>query len=162
MAIDRGTPAEYSRSSPLRIAYAAAFVAARCWWFVRRPHTTGSMVALWHDGRLLLVRTSYRRPCTLPGGFMNRGEGSRAAAVRELFEEVNVAIAPSALALAWHGTLGFEHRVDTVTIWEAVLDARPLIQIDGIELVWAGWKTPDEARAMPLLRHIEPYLASRR
>ena len=161
MVIDREPPVELSRLSPLRVFYRAAFLAARMWWFARRPRTTGAMVALWHDGRVLLVRSSYRRACTLPGGFMHRGESSRDAAARELLEEVNVAIVPSTLALAWHGTLDFEHRVDTLSIYEAVLDARPAIRLDGIELVWAGWKTPEEARHMTLLPHLRPYLARR-
>src|SRR5690348_8774781 len=56
-----------------RLAYRAAYLLARAWWFLRRPETRGSVVALWHDGRVLLVRTSYRRQYTLPGGFMKRG-----------------------------------------------------------------------------------------
>ena len=64
---------EYSRSSPVRVFYRAAYLAARIWWFIRRPHTNGSLVALWCDGRLLLVRTSYRQLYSLPGGFIIRG-----------------------------------------------------------------------------------------
>ena len=152
---------EYTRSSPLRVAYRAAYLAARVWWFVRRPRTNGAVVALWHDGRLLLVRNSYRRAYALPGGFVKRGETSLAAAARELFEELHLALEPSALRSAWHETLRFEHRQDTVTIWEAVLDAPPPIEVDGLELVWAGWKTPDEALRLPVLPHIRRYLTKR-
>jgi 8-oxo-dGTP diphosphatase len=152
---------EYSRSSPLRFAYRAAYLAAKTWWFIRRPQTKGSIVALWNDGKLLVVRTSYRRQYMLPGGFIKRGETSRAAAERELFEELSIVVPATALRFGWHGTLRFEHRLDTVTIWEAVLDAPPPIVVDGLEVVWAGWKTPDEARALPLLPHIQCYLASR-
>jgi 8-oxo-dGTP diphosphatase len=152
---------EDSRSSPLRVVYQAAYLAARAWWFIRRPHTTGSLVALWHDGRLLLVRTSYRRLYALPGGGLKRGETSRAAAERELFEELRIAVPTAMLRVAWHGTLRFEHRQDTLTIWEAIVDAPPPIRVDGREVVWAGWKTPDEARALPLLPHIQHYLVNR-
>jgi 8-oxo-dGTP diphosphatase len=152
---------EDARSSPLRIAYQAAYLAARTWWFLRRPHTTGSLVALWYERRLLLVRTSYRRIYSLPGGGLKRGETSLAAAERELFEELRIAIPRSALHVGWHGTVRFEHRQDTLTIWEAVLDGPPAIRVDGREVVWAGWKTPDEARALPLLPHIQHYLENR-
>ena len=152
---------EYPRSSPLRFAYRAAYLAAKTWWFIRRPQTTGSVVALWNDGKLLVVRTSYRRQYMLPGGFIKRGETSRAAAQRELFEELGVVIPAAALRCGWRGTLRFEHRRDTVTIWEVVLDAPPTITVDGLEVVWAGWKTPAEARALPLLPHIQCYLESR-
>jgi 8-oxo-dGTP diphosphatase len=152
---------EDSRSSPLRVAYQAAYVAARIWWFFWRPHTTGALVALWHDGRLLIVRTSYRGLYSLPGGAMKRGEASRAAAERELFEELRIALPASRLQVGWHGTLTFESRQDTLTIWEAVLDAPPAMRVDGIEVVWAGWKTIDELRALPLLPHIRHYLTGR-
>jgi 8-oxo-dGTP diphosphatase len=152
---------EYSRSSPLRVTYRAAYLAARIWWYVRRPHTTGAMVALWHEGRLLVVRGSYRHHYMLPGGFLKHGETSRDAAARELFEELRVTLPSAGLRVGWRGTLRFEHRVDTVTVWEAVLDTRPQIRPDGLELVWAGWKTPDEARRLPLLPHIRHYLADR-
>ena len=152
---------EYSRSSPVRVFYRAAYLAARIWWFIRRPHTNGSLVALWCDGRLLLVRTSYRQLYSLPGGFMKLGETSLAAAERELQEELGMTLT-GALHLAWHGTMTFEHRVDTATVWETTLDTMPAVRVDGAEVVWAGWKTAEEALALPLLPSIERYLKSRR
>jgi 8-oxo-dGTP diphosphatase len=153
---------EDARSSPLRFAYQAAYLAARSWWFIRRPHTTGSLVALWHERRLLLVRTSYRRLYSLPGGGLKQGETSREGAERELFEELRIALPTSALRVGWHGTLRFEQRQDTLTIWEADVKTPPPVRVDGREVVWAGWKTPDEARALPLLPHIHHYLANRK
>jgi 8-oxo-dGTP diphosphatase len=152
---------ESSRSSPVRLFYRAAYLAARVWWFVRRPQTNGALVALWCDGRLLLVRTSYRPMYSLPGGFMKRGETSLAAAKRELQEELGLAVAAD-LRLAWQGTVIFEHRTDAATIWEASLETMPSLRVDGAEVVWAGWKTTEEALALPLLPSIERYLKSRR
>jgi 8-oxo-dGTP pyrophosphatase MutT (NUDIX family) len=145
----------------LRVFYRAAYLAARIWWFVTRPETSGSLVALWCDGRLLLVRTSYRPLYSLPGGFKKKHETSLAAAERELLEELGIAVT-TGLHHAWHGTVTFEHRLDTVTIWEASVDAMPSVVVDGLEVVWAGWKTADEALALPLLPSIEQYLTSRR
>lgn len=149
-----------SRSSALRLAYRGAYLAARIWWFIRRPHTEGAVVAIWHGRRLLLVRTSYRVHYTLPGGFVERGETSREAAARELFEEIAVVIAPADLGIGWKGTLRFEHRRDTVTIWELFVEAPPTLQVNASELVWAGWRTVDEARRLPLLPHVQQYLAA--
>jgi ADP-ribose pyrophosphatase YjhB (NUDIX family) len=140
--------------------YKAAYLAARVWWFIRRPHTNGALVALWRDDRLLLVRTSYRPHYSLPGGFMKHGETSLAAAKRELLEELGLAVA-SGLRLAWHGTIVFEDRIDTATIWETSLDTTPSIRVDGAEVVWAGWKTVEEALALPLLPSLEQYVKSR-
>ena len=144
-----------------RLGYRAVYAAARVWWFVRRPHTRGAVVAVWQGGRVLLVKSSYRAAIGLPGGFVKAGESSRTAAVRELAEEVHVTIAPEALVTAWHGTLAFEHRQDDVTIWEVTLNARPAVQVDGREVVWHGWESPAEALTRDLLPHVREYLSAR-
>jgi 8-oxo-dGTP diphosphatase len=145
----------------VRFAYRSAYWAARVWWFIRRPQTSGAIVALWTDGRILLVQASYRRCYSLPGGFMKPGETAREAASRELAEELQLFIPPATLELGWRGSRRFESREDTVTIWEVVLDSPPAIRVDGRELIWAGWKTPAEARSLRLLPHLREYLAGR-
>ncbi len=142
--------------------YRALYWTARVWWFVRRPHTRGAVVAVWHDGRVLLVRSSYRPAYGLPGGFVNAHEASRDAAVRELAEEVGISLSPTALVQAWHGVLWYEHRTDDVTIWEATLDARPDVRIDRREVVWSGWERPEQALQRSLLPHVEEYLRTHR
>ena len=54
--------------------------------------TVGAICMIEHDGRLLLVRQSYRQRWGVPGGLLQRGEGARAAAVREVREEVGLDI----------------------------------------------------------------------
>jgi ADP-ribose pyrophosphatase YjhB (NUDIX family) len=44
------------------------------------------------DGRVLLVRHSYRNAWGFPGGLLNRGEAPRDGAIREAREEVAIAI----------------------------------------------------------------------
>ena len=144
-----------------QLAYRSAYLMARAWWFIRRPHTFGSVVAVWCDGRLLLVRTSYRRQYNLPGGFLKPRETALDAAVREVSEELHLVLPPDALTLRWHGSTIFEHRHDTTTIWEIVLDAQPSIHVDGREVVWAGWWTPAEALALALSPPVRAYLANR-
>ena len=51
---------------------------------------TAALVALWHDGRLLLGFNRYRQCWELPGGMIDPGETPRQAAVRELHEETGV------------------------------------------------------------------------
>ena len=41
---------------------------------VAKPHTHGALVAIWWQGRLLLVETSYRKELSLPGGGIEAGE----------------------------------------------------------------------------------------
>ena len=56
-----------------------------------------ALVAVWHRGRLLVVRHSYRPGISLPGGVSGRHETSLEAALRELKEEVGIAAEPEAL-----------------------------------------------------------------
>jgi 8-oxo-dGTP diphosphatase len=65
--------------------------------FLLRPTITGAIVLVRTNGELLLIRTSYRPWFTVPGGRVERGEEPRHAAVRELREEVGIAVAPDAL-----------------------------------------------------------------
>ncbi len=147
--------------SVVRAGYRLGYLMLRVWWFVRRPQTRGAAVALWHNGQVLLVRTSYRNCYSLPGGFAQRGEPSEQAARRELQEEVGIELPVQVLKHAWHGTVHFESRRDTVDIWEAPLDAIPPLHLSGPEIVWAGWMTSSEALAQQLLPHLRSYLTQR-
>jgi len=133
----------------------------RLWWHLRRPHTHGVGVALWHEGRILMVRTSYRPCYSLPGGFIRRGERPESAARREVLEEIDLDLPARALHHAWHGTVYFESRLDTIDIWEVLLDQPPALHITGREIVWAGWMDPSAAQGRRLLPHIAAYLAQR-
>ena len=138
--------------------YRLLFAGARVWWFVRRPHTQGAVAAIWHDGHVLLVRSSYRRHYGLPGGFVKRGETHAEAASREVLEELHLTIRPDDLRLAWRGSSFFEHRHDTTSVWEITLQALPTICVDGYEVVSAEWTTPTEARTLLLSPPVERYL----
>jgi len=54
--------------------YRLAHWGLRLLWLIRRPETTGALVAVWHHGRVLLVKNSYRRQLTLPGGYVKPRE----------------------------------------------------------------------------------------
>jgi len=145
----------------IRRGYRLVYLGLRVWWLVRRPATRGTGVALWHAGRLLMVRTSYRHCYSLPGGFVRRGEPSEQAARRELLEEIGLDLSGRELRLAWSGTLAFESRQDTTDIWEVLLESPPAVHITSYEIIWAGWLSPAEALEKRLLPHIAVYLADR-
>ncbi|MCB9593651.1 MAG: NUDIX hydrolase [Sandaracinaceae bacterium] len=145
----------------MRTAYKCAHLMLRSYWFVRRPRTNGALGALWLDGKILLVKNSYRRQYSLPGGYVRPGEDPREAVRREIMEEIRIEVPPASFELAYHGTRPFEFRADTLDIYEAELDAAPPIRIDEVEVVWAGFKTPAEARAMRIVPHLAEYLEGR-
>ena len=147
--------------STIRLGYRLAYLGLRAWWLVRRPATHGAGVALWHEGRILLIQTSYRPCYSLPGGFVRRGEPSEQAARRELREEVGISLPDATLRLAWSGTLPFESRRDTVDIWETSVKAPPVLHITGREIIRAGWVRPSEAPEQGLLPHVATYLAEK-
>lgn len=153
------SPLQEHINAVIRTGYRFAYFALRAWWFLRRPQTHGAAVALWREGKVLLIRTSYRSCLSLPGGFVRSGEPSEQAARRELKEELGLSLPPQSLRHAWHGILPFECRRDTIDIWETTVDASATPCVTGREVVWAGWITPAEALNRPLLPHVAAYLS---
>lgn len=145
----------------IRAVYRVAHWGLRLLWFIRRPETTGALVAVWYQGRVLLVKNSYRRELTLPGGYVRPREDRRTAAARELREEVGIQVQPKRLEHAYHGTHVFEHRQDTLDIFELEMEASPHVRVDDREVVGAEFHTPEEALDMTIVPHLEEYLSRR-
>ncbi len=145
----------------LRAVYRLAHWGLRLLWFVRRPETTGALVAVWYHGRVLLVKNSYRTQVTLPGGYVKPREDRRTTAARELREEVGISVQPKRLVHAYHGTHLFEHRKDTLDIYELEMPEVPSVVVDDREVVFAEFRTPDEALDMKIVPHLEDYLSRR-
>ena len=142
-------------------AFKAAHRMLRAYWSVRRPHTRGALVALWNAGELLMVKNSYRREYTLPGGYVKAGESVAEAAARELAEECEIRVDPASIKTAYVGVHRFENRIDDVTIVEVTVERRPRLAVDHREVVWAGFKTKAEALALPIVPHLREYLDAR-
>jgi 8-oxo-dGTP pyrophosphatase MutT (NUDIX family) len=145
----------------IRAVYRLAHWGLRLLWFVRRPETTGALVAVWHRGRVLLVKNSYRRELTLPGGYVRSREDRRVTAARELREEVGIRVQPARLVHAYHGTHFFEHRKDTLDIYELEVEDPPEVSVDQREVVRAEFVAPNEALDLSIVPHLEEYLARR-
>ncbi|MBT8452127.1 MAG: NUDIX hydrolase [Deltaproteobacteria bacterium] len=145
----------------IRALYRVAHWGLRLLWFIRRPETTGALVAVWHRGRVLLVKNSYRAQLTLPGGYIRPREDRRTAAARELREEVGINVQPKRLVHAYHGTHVFEHRQDTLDIYELEMEAEPNIDVDNREVVRAEFLIPEEALGMQIVPHLDEYLSKR-
>ena len=83
-----------------RFAYRHGIKLARVWWWLRRPRTSGAHLFMWHQGRVLLLRTSYRSGWTTPGGAIKQGESPVDAAIREAREEIGLVLTATDLHLA--------------------------------------------------------------
>ncbi len=133
----------------------------RVYWFLARPRTEGALVGVWHAGRVLLVRNSYRRPLSVPAGSLRRGESAQAAAARELREEVGIAVAPERLRSVREIVHRTDYKEDHSHVFEIELAEAPQLAIDRREVVWAGFVTPAGALARELSVPVRIYLEAR-
>lgn len=126
--------------------YRVVATVARGVFLVVRPHLQGVAVVVWCEGRMLLVRNSYRADLGLPGGLLRRGETRAEAAARELHEETGIVVEPAALrdaglVEAFHANVN-----DHVQFFEIELDEEPALVVDHREVVWAGFEPLEAVR----------------
>jgi 8-oxo-dGTP diphosphatase len=126
----------------LRAACKIGFRVARLWWRLRRPDHDGAVVAIWLNGRILVVQQSYRSNLSWPGGGIHRKEDPRDAARRELAEELGLAVNVDDLVLARDMVVDWDYRCDRVRIFELHLQAQPTIRLDNREIVNARFVDP--------------------
>lgn len=141
-----------------QIAYVVAHRLLRGWWMLRHPRTSGTLVAVWNSGELLIVKNSYRAEYTLPGGYRQRGESAPEAGARELLEECAIVVPAARLREAYVGEHRFEHRRDGLSIVEIELSERPSFHVDHREVVWADFKAPRAVLALRIVPHLREYL----
>jgi 8-oxo-dGTP diphosphatase len=154
---ERVRPVDRAFRAALWIAYRVLLVG----WFVFRPRRRGVFIAVWHDGRLLAIRNSYRHWLALPAGGIQRGETPLDAALRELREEVGIAAPPESLRFVRDIPTTFEWKRDVCSFFELRLDAPIEPRVDRREVVWAGFVTPAEALAAELAPPVRAYLEAR-
>ncbi|HEY8946920.1 MAG TPA: NUDIX hydrolase, partial [Polyangiaceae bacterium] len=139
----RDRPTWLDRS--FQLAYVAAYRMMRVYWAVRKPNTHGALVLLWHEGEVLLVRNSYVRYHSLPGGYVRKHETSRQAALRELAEEIGVIARAEQLEPLLDEKNDWEGKRDHVEIFALEVSERPVVRVDRREVVEASWHSPEAA-----------------
>ena len=142
----------------VRAVYFAGYRVMRVWWFLLRPNVRGAYVAVWHDDHLLLIRNSYRKGETLPCGRIERGESARAAARRELREEVGIDVPEEALVPATDFELVVDFKHDHASVFELHPSQRPAVRVDAREVVWGEFVQAAELSGRPLVPQLSRYL----
>ncbi|MGI4951854.1 MAG: NUDIX domain-containing protein [Janthinobacterium lividum] len=140
-------------------AYRLAYPVALAWWALRRPRHQGALACIRVGGAVLLIRQSYRRAWTLPGGGVHPGETPEAAVRRELLEELRLpahALQPGAVVC---GT--WSNRQEEVHVFELPLDRLPPLRLDNREVVEARLFAVDELPGLTLSGAAAAYLVER-
>jgi 8-oxo-dGTP diphosphatase len=142
----------------VRVAYRGAYNLALAWWFVRRPHTQGTLVGVWRGRDVLLLQNSYKRAFSLPGGGQHRGESPVETGSRELREEVGLHVPAERLrpVFVHQGTDEYKH--DTCHFVELEVETEPALVLDHREVVWARFIGVDTALRLPLVPGVRAYL----
>ena len=118
------------------------------------------LVAVWVDGKVLLVKNSYRSQYSLPAGDKHRKETSAFAASRELREETGVIVAPTQLTCVFklNEDEAWRNAPKHNEIFECRLENEPNISVDNREVIHAGFYTLDAALSLPIPEVIRIYL----
>lgn len=138
----------------LRVAYRALLV----YWRVWRPRTEGVCIAVWWEDGLLLVEHSYKPGLGLPAGGRRRGEVPLDAAVRELREEVGIAVDPGRLRPAGHVVTRALGNEDHLDVFELHLEGEPELQVDGREILSARFHARADVARLDLLPGVRAWL----
>lgn len=142
------------------VFYAILFHCARVVFWILRPRVRGTMVAIWHKGQVLLVKSSYRKGWSLPGGLAKKGETLVDAAVREAHEEVGIQLNAKDLVQIGQtsGDLGPN---DTSRFFEVKVEAPVDITVDGREIIQGEFVDPKVALGRTLNTDVRNYLLKR-
>ncbi len=120
-----------------KLALTVAYYCLRRWKRLTKSPTRGAAVAVWYEGKILVVRHSYRPGYSLPGGQIKKNEAPASAAARELSEEVGIQVDPERLVPVYEDRSGH-------SLFEYSLDTQPIFTIDNREVIEAGFLDPAE------------------
>jgi ADP-ribose pyrophosphatase YjhB (NUDIX family) len=137
-----------------------AFQTARIVFTVTKARIRGTMVAVWHREEILLVKCSYRRGWSIPGGLVKRGETWTQAAVRETFEEVGLRLVEKDLVFKAEVPGDLSPR-DWSHLFEVALAHPGEVTVDGREIIDAQFVTAEAALKRRLNRNVRRYLQAR-
>lgn len=111
------------------------------YWALFKVVTIGVRVLIEHEGKILLIKHSYRKGYYFPGGGVKRGEEFAHACIREVFEETGLVIDKMQLVSVYRNFM--ENKNNCVLIYRAGKVVNPdELKADGVEIVEATWFDP--------------------
>ncbi len=125
------------------------------------PDAYGVYVAVWAEGKILMIKNSYKSYFTLPCGGIKKDESAEQAAVRELLEEVNIQTNAKELSFFSSFLSVFENMHDHINLYELYLKKVPQFNIDNREVIWGEFITLEEALEMDLFPVVHDYLLNK-
>ncbi len=111
--------------------------------FFVRPKTLGVRVLVEHEGKILLLKHSYRPKYYFPGGGVKRGEHLIAAAEREVFEETGLKVSNLKLLGVYREFSDNKDNTGVVFTTDKVANPKDL-KADKIEIEDVGWYSLDQ------------------
>lgn len=131
-----------------RLLLKLSYPLARVYWFVFRPKTFGVKAIINCEDYILLVRHSYNRGWTFPGGGINLGEKPQQAIARELKEELNIEVGEFNFLQSIDSDR--EYKRDKIYIFGLTIDSltKNMIEIDQVEIVETRWVKEEEVKSL--------------
>ena len=118
------------------IFYNILFKILGVYWHVFSPQTAGVRVMIINNGKVLLVKHSYRDGYYFPGGGIKKKEHLVDGAIREVFEETGIRVKN----LKLHGVYRKDNHSDTKLVYFTdTIDGGDKIKIDNKEIIHAEW-----------------------
>ena len=112
------------------------------YWFVFRPKTAGAKCIVKHENKILMIKNNYGRGnWTFPGGKIEKDESPNLAAIREVWEEVEIKISAPQYLGNFLNTR--EYKRDTIHCFTATV-AGADFKIDPLEITVAQWFSIDQ------------------
>lgn len=144
-----------------RLALCVVYRVQLVYWFICRPTGRSAHIAVWWDGRLLLVRNSYRSLVAMPAGGLKHGEAPGEGARRELREEVGLSVTVAQLRPAGVFVSRQQYKEDRAHVFELELETPPTVVADGREVLSAEFVRPDDLPPRPCCEILRCYLDGR-
>lgn len=115
-----------------------------------RADLVGGILPVRSDGRFLLLQRRGARTWEPPAGRLAPGEGFAEGAVREVYEETGLLVAPETILATWVGSSPLTSALASVTYTGRVVDdgGGPRVRLSREHLAYR-WVTPEEWLELP-------------